>query len=276
MSESTTTEFDDGRYLYCAVKLDGETPAFEAQGVENEPVRVLAIDDIGIVMHDCASLYDTEEVDVVRKWVLQHQQVVDEAGETFGTPLPFQFDTILTGTDERVREWVAAESGPLGDHLETLAGHWEYRIELRRDESRLEDRLASSDDRLGELRTEIDDSGTGYLRKKQYEKRLVELKRERRAERSAALESRLTDLARTVTELGDRTTLDGSGEEDEEQMSTQARFTILAAADQEDAIGEMLDEVAAEADTEVRFTGPWPPYSFTPDIGGEDAAEQSR
>jgi hypothetical protein len=270
---SEASEFEDGRYLYCAVGLNDDPP-FEAQGVDDEPARLLTVDDIGIVLHDCESLYDTDDMDTVRKWVLQHQQVVDEAGEAFGTPLPFQFDTVLTGTDARVREWAREAGETLSTHLDTLAGRWEYRIELRREESALTEELETSDERLRELSSDIDeaDSGTAFMLEKQYDQRLTELQRERRAERSAALENRLTDLAREVNELGDRTTLDD--EEDADGMDTQARFTVLAAAEQENAIGEMLDEIAAESGVEVRFTGPWPPYSFTPAIGGEDAAEQ--
>lgn len=270
---SEATEFEDGRYLYCAVELTGSTPEFDVRGVDDEPVRLVAIDDIGVILHDCESLYDTDDMDLVRKWVLQHQQVVDRAGEAFDTPLPFQFDTILTGTDDRVREWVEDEREIISRSLDTFAGHWEYRIELRRDESAFTAELESSDEHLSELDAEIEDagSGTAFMLEKQYDQRLTDLKRERRAERAAELENRLTDLARTVTELGDRTTLEDEGESD--KMDTQARFTVLASAEREDEIGEMLDEIAAESGTEVRFTGPWPPYSFVPSIGGENATE---
>jgi hypothetical protein len=274
MAAGSQTDFDDGRYLYCAVDLNDDDPAFEAQGVDDESVRLLAIGDIGVVVHDCESLYDTDNMDLVRKWILQHQQVVDEAGEAFGTPLPFQFDTILTGTDDRVRKWVQEEDETLTQHLDALAGHWEYRIELRRDEAELTEELEATDERLQELDAEIEDadSGTAFMLKKQYDQRLTDLQRERRAECSAMLENKLGNLAREVNELGDRTTLEKDNETDE--METQARFTVLAGVEQEDAIGEMLDEIAAEPAVEVRFTGPWPPYSFAPAIGGEDAAEQ--
>ena len=271
MSESK--EFDEGRYLYCAVRLD-EGGDLSATGVDDEPVRLLAVDDIGVVVHDCESLYDTADMDVVRKWVLQHQGVVDEAGEAFGTPLPFQFDTVVTGADESVREWVREERGTIRDYLDAVAGHWEYRIELRRDESALIEDLEADDDRLGELDTEIADagSGTAFMLEKQYDQRLRELKRQRRDERAAALREDLADLVREVAELGDRTTLNDEDAGDD-GMETLARFTVLAPADREDDLGELLDEVAAEYGVEVRFTGPWPPYTFTPAIGGEDGAE---
>jgi hypothetical protein len=267
------TDFEEGRYLYCAVALDDET-GFEETGVDDEPVRLLAVGDIGIVVHECASLYDTADMDELRKWVLQHQGVVDAAGERFGTPIPFQFDTVLTGDDDRVREWVGEERDTLAEYLDSLAGHWEYRIELRRDEDALEEDLEASDEELRELDEEIEDagSGTAFMLEKQYDQRLRELRRERRTERAAALGDRLAEFASEVTELGERTTLDDESGDDD-GMATQARFTVLAAAEREEEMGAMLDEVAAEAGVEVRFTGPWPPYSFVPEIGGEDGTE---
>ena len=272
------TDFEEGRYLYCAVSLDGESSFdgtdFEETGVDDEPVRLLAVGEIGIVVHDCESLYDTADMDELRKWVLQHQGVVDAAGEAFDTPIPFQFDTVLTGSDDRVREWVDDERGTLSEYLDNLSGHWEYRVELRRDEDALEDDLAADDDRLAELNEEIEaaGSGTAFMLEKQYDQRLRELRRERRNERATALGDRLAEFAREVNELGERTTLDDEPDEDD-GMATQARFTVLAPAEREAAMGEMLDEVAAEAGVEVRFTGPWPPYSFVPAIGGEDGTQ---
>ena len=276
MADDTGTEaeaeFEEGRYLYCAVAVD-DGADLDTEGVDDEPVRLLAVDDIGVVLHDCESLYDTADMDELRKWVLQHQNVVDAAGEAFGTPIPFQFDTVLTGDDDRVREWVAEERGTLADYLDRLAGHWEYRVELRREEAALREDLVASDDRLAELDEEIEEagSGTAFMLEKQYDQRLRELRRERRGDRAAALRDRLSEFARNVNELGERTTLDDEGGDD--GMETQARFTVLATADDEEGMGAMLDEVAAETGVEVRFTGPWPPYSFVPAIGGEDGTE---
>ncbi|WP_256684654.1 gas vesicle protein GvpL [Halococcus qingdaonensis] len=269
----TETEFQEGRYLYCAVAVDDEADP-DTEGVDDEPVRLLAVDDIGVVLHDCESLYDTADMDELRKWVLQHQNVVDAAGEAFGTPIPFQFDTVLTGDDDRVREWVAEERGTLANYLDQLAGHWEYRVELRREEAALREDLVASDDRLAELDEEIEaaGSGTAFMLEKQYDQRLRELRRERRTDRAATLRDRLDEFARDVNELGERTTLDDE-EGDNDGMETQARFTVLATEDNEEGMGEMLDEVAAETGVEVRFTGPWPPYSFVPAIGGEDGTE---
>jgi hypothetical protein len=289
----TAPTFEEGRYLYCAVALedtagtDDAIGAFEETGIDDEPVRLLAIDDhgFGLVFHECDSLYDTDRMDLLRKWLLEHQRVIDVAGEQFGTPLPFQFDTIITGGDDRVREWAAEAAGTLSRYLDSLAGHWEYRIELLADEDGLESELEAEDPRLNELATEIDEasSGTGFLLEKQYDQRLSELKRARRRERGATLEDRLADLAREVHPLGQQraATLDDTeeplddpeGDEDAEESEerTQARLAVLAHEDREEAIGDALDEIAAEPGVTIRFTGPWPPYTFAPEIGTEGA-----
>jgi hypothetical protein len=278
--------FEEGRYLYCAVALDEDTTAgtddvidaFEETGIDDEPVRLLTIDgqDFGLVLHDCDSLYDTDRMDLLRKWLLEHQRVIDIAGEHFGTPLPFQFDTIITGEDDRVHEWAREAAGTFSRHLASLADHWEYRIELIAEESDLDTELEAEDPRLGELAEEIADasSGTAFLLEKQYDQRLSELKRIRRRDRGAALEDRLTDLAREVHHLGQQraTPLDDANDEPSEDTEgpegrTQARLAVLAHEDREEAIGDALDTIAAEPGVTIRFTGPWPPYTFAPEIG---------
>jgi hypothetical protein len=304
-SPSSDTTFEAGRYLYCAVTLDGSegeangsrgadgddgtTPTDVGTefptGIDDEPVHLVSLADrgIGVVVHPCESLYDTDEMARLHKWLLDHQRVIDAAGERFGTPLPFRFDTIVTGDDERVREWVAESAETLGRYLEAFAGCWEYRIEVTADETDLEDGLEATDDRLADLAARIDEasSGTGFLLRKQYDQRLAELKRARREERSAALEERLASLAREVHRVDEsrsslvdgETTADSnpdtnSGTDSEAETHTQARLTVLAHEEREAAIGEMLDEVAAEPGITVRFTGPWPPYTFAPEIDG--------
>ncbi|WP_049898781.1 gas vesicle protein GvpL [Halococcus agarilyticus] len=285
MSDSES-EFATGRYLYCVVSVD-ETrvdEAFDRTGVDDEPVFLVVEEGLGAVVHECEALYDAANPDVVRKWLLEHQATIDAAGERFGTPLPFRFDTILTGGDERVREWLTEEAGTLSAHLDELAGHWEYRIEVAEDDATLDEGLAS-DDQLADLadRIETAGEGTAHLLETQYEQRRDELRHERRAERTHELAERLEPLAREVRELspertttlddeddtatganGDREDDTAAGDDDRESATTQARVSVLAHESDTDAIGEELDAVAAEPGVEVRFTGPWPPYTFAP------------
>ncbi|WP_435348179.1 gas vesicle protein GvpL [Haloarchaeobius sp. HRN-SO-5] len=264
--------FEDGRYLYCVVRVAGVDPdGFAPEGLADEPVRVVTADGLGAVVHTCDSLYDSDDPTTLKRWLLRHQGVTDDAAEFFGTPLPVRFDTVLTGDDEDVRAWLRDAAAELEPALERFAGRREYRVGVHRDEDALADRLAESDDRLAELgrRRDETDEGTSFLVGKQYEKRLSDLVREHREREADALADRLAEYAVEVRRLGRNQNagilgVEGAGDGD------ATRFAVLAPADHEDDLGAVLDDVAAADGVEVRFSGPWPPYTFAPEVGGAD------
>jgi hypothetical protein len=263
--DSTT---DDARYCYCAVAVpDEETEhSLAIEGVEDEPVRLLVEGTVGLLVHDCAGLYDSADPTEVQGWLLSHQAVVDAATERFGTPVPFRFDTVVQGDDETVRAWLADHRERFAEILADLAGCSEYRIEVLVDEETLDAGIVESDDRLRELAARRDDSteGTAFLVDKQYDKRLKELRRSRRTARTERLATRVAEHAREVQEPDDPTTT--LGDTPEKEGAVQARLTALADDEGVEAIGSILDDVAAERGVTVRFTGPWPPYSFVPEV----------
>ena len=269
-------ELDEGRYVYCVVRAD-EGATLETTGIEDEPVSVVTAAGVGAVVHETDEVYDSADLGRIRWWVVRHQSVVDEATEAFGTPLPFQFDTIVRGDDEAVREWLREERERLTTALDSLAGHREYRIEVVRTEPIADERLAADDARLADLAERLDDAdeGAAFLLEKQYDRRVTELRRDRREALTADLRERLAAYAREVHEL-ERTpgvSLEGIGggesgdEADESEREPICRLTLLAHTDRESELGRVLDDVAAEPGLEVRFTGPWPPYTFAPAFG---------
>ncbi|MDS0474877.1 gas vesicle protein GvpL [Natrinema sp. 1APR25-10V2] len=270
-----TPEIDEGRYLYCLVRAD-EDAEFETSGVDGEPVSIVVEDGIGAVVHACDGIYDSANLAQIRRWLVRHQTVVDEAGRAFGTPIPFQFDTILRGDDDRVREWLREEEGTLERALSGLAGHWEYRVEVVEIDPISDEALIEHDERLRELDEQIGDSeeGTAFLLEKRFDQRLTELRAARRDSVTADLEERLAAEAREVhalerspsAQLSDELAAGSGG--DASDGETLCRLTLLAHEDDEEAIGSILDDVAANDGLEVRFTGPWPPYTFAPELGG--------
>lgn len=259
-----------GRYLYCVVRSPQEEE-YSTQGLGEEPAYIVTaangddapedVDDsdtprLGAIVQPRLVPYDTDDEELATRWLLDHQRVVDDANETFGTPLPFRFDTILEGGDDAVRAWLRAESDTLTDHLDALAGQSEYRIEVTYEE-RPPEELADLDEELADLkrRQEAASEGKAFLLEKEYEQRLAAVRHER-IERSR--EALREDLAALTTEVR---TLDSSAVGDRQ---ADIRLAVLAPEEAEDTIGEILDKVAAESGTEVRFTGPWPPYTFTP------------
>lgn len=250
MIEDATTDgarFAEGRYVYCVVAA--ESPSFEAEGVEDEPVYAIEADGIAAIVHDCDSLYDADDLTRVREWLLDHQAVVDEAGQAFGTPLPFQFDTIVTGDDEAVREWLREGRAEIETHLADLGGHWEYRITIER-----VDEPEFDDETLDGLESEADgaEQGRSFLLEKQKDRRERELRRALDEEVAADARARLEPHVREIDPSDD--------------ADAVASLSVLAHEDDEAAIGEELDAVAAREGIEVTFTGPWPPYSFAPEL----------
>nr|WP_263019477.1 GvpL/GvpF family gas vesicle protein [Natronobiforma cellulositropha] len=271
-ARAETPTFEEGRYVYCLVSLEGtDGTSLETEGVEGEPVRVVDAGDVGAVVHDCEEIYDSADLERIRRWLVRHQRVVDDAGDAFGTPLPFQFDTVFRGDDAAVHAWLERERETLEAALSSLAGHWEYRVEVVRTDPVDESTLVRADADLTDLRGRIEDApeGAAFLLEKRYERRLDEVRARRRGDRADRLRDRLADHAREVHEL-ERTRPQSVGELSaaaDDGAETVCRLTLLAHEAAEAAIGGVLDEVAEEDGLEVRFTGPWPPYTFAPSFG---------
>ncbi|WP_266077534.1 gas vesicle protein GvpL [Haladaptatus caseinilyticus] len=258
--------FEEGRYLYCVVDADATSETgepFSMAGIDDETVSVVAENGIGAVVQSCESPYDTDDLELVRDWLLTHQEVVDAAGETFGTPLPFRFDTILKGDDDRVRTWLTDQRETLETHLADFAGHWEYRVGVAWDGELVREELESSDDELADLRDRIDEAseGTAFLLEKQYDSRIRDLRQARKESLTSRLRENLEPLVREIDVLDSHQNVLGEGSSDE-----VVQVAFLAHEEREADIGTVLDDIAAEPGIEVRFTGPWPPYSFAPEL----------
>ncbi|WP_254863321.1 gas vesicle protein GvpL [Halovivax gelatinilyticus] len=335
---SNSPDIHDGRYLYCVVRVDDPKRAarFETEGVDDEPVSVTTVgwdppDDsndepgpdsgesaggesarradstviadnggpaLGAVVHACDELYDSANPHVVRKWLVRHQRVVDAATERFGTPIPFQFDTILSGGDETLTDWLEAERSSFRRALEALRGNREYRIDVRRTEPIPTEVIVEEDDDLAELEREIEGAteGRAHLMGRQFEQRVAQRRRRRDDRLASAIREQLDPLVDRL-EILDRTpsiSLDGGspdsdgtagpgdGASDETSSGSPetggdpvCRYAVLASEAEIDAVGSMLDSVADRDGITVRFTGPWPPYSFVPsiDTAGDDAED---
>ena len=278
-SEREPPQFDEGRYLFCVVRPDDVSDAsFSAEGIDGREVGLVVAGDLAAVVQPCESLYDASDPGTVRRWLIRHQSVVDAAGEAFGTPLPFRFDTVIVGGDERVRDWLDGQRGRIHAALDRLAGRWEYRIEVTAGEEASAEALEAEDDRLAALRESIEeaDAGRAFLQQKQYEERVRDLRQARREARAEELLARVEPLAeRTEWSDGPSTSVledTGTGSGDSgERSAPSVSLVVLATPEAADEIGDRLEAVADEPGVEVRYTGPWPPYTFAPefDAGGD-------
>ncbi|GGJ05366.1 protein gvpL [Halobellus salinus] len=277
LDDAQTTAADDeqsvrqGRYLYCAVDTTtSDTETLPTAGIDGNRVYLIESDEIGAVVHDCDTVYTADDLERIKQWVVTHQQVVDAAGDVFGTPLPMRFDTVLEGGDESVKHWLADQYESIHRDVQSFAGMWEYRITLEWDPSPFEDRITERDDRLQELQQRQQQSGAGkqFLLEKQYDKHVRELKHDQRTELAAQLKETITPVVNSLVEQDSRPTLSGDADTSTEQEQV-LQVAVLADEDAEKLLGERLDTIVEQNGVEIRFTGPWPPYTFAPDIGSE-------
>ncbi|MBV0926051.1 GvpL/GvpF family gas vesicle protein [Halomicroarcula limicola] len=268
------TAGDEGRYLYCVVDVadadDVETgTTLDAEGVDGEEPYLAVQNGLAALVQRRATPYDSDDETTVKRWLLQHQGVVDAAHERFGTPLPVRFDTILQGDDDGIAAWLDRQREDLQPALDRFAGRSEYRIELTCDADAFGAGVTEGDDRLDELQDESDeaDSGTAFLKSKQVDQRERSLVAEEWNETAASLRESLDDHAAEIRNI-DRnvTSLD---EDDRDDADFETAFSVLADEEAAGAIGDQLDEIAARPGVEVRYTGPWPPYTFAPTLGNE-------
>lgn len=265
----TSKEVSGGRYLYCLVDVTrGEGPGIDVEGIGGNDVSLVTHEGIGAVVHPSDKLYDSDDVEQIKNWLITHQRVIDDAAAVCGTPIPFQFDVILEDGDAGVKRWLADRHDTIRRTLEAFCGSWEYRIHTKWDRSEMAATVRERDEQLAEIDEKRGESGEGerFLLDKQYDQRLQEALYEQKADIRERLVAELDDVAQKIVRHSPEPEVQGLGDSKSETTEWVARIALLAPESNEEVIGARLDEIATEPSVEIRFTGPWPPYSFTPEF----------
>jgi len=256
---------EEGRYLYCIVNNGKETD-FGQMGIEDNSVYTVSFNDISAVVHRCdAKPYKTGDEKKAEEWILTHQYIIDLATKEFGTVIPLTFDTIFKGDDETVKQWLREEHRQLKTLLEKLEGKAEYGVQIFLENDFVEEALEENEE-LQRLKKEIENKprGAAYLLRKKLEKRLD-------VERRLLADKHAKNLYNQIKKLVDDMKLDSTKKEVPEKWRGKQMILNLACLAHKDNVqdlGKMLGEVNKREGFAVRFTGPWPPYSFVAEIGG--------
>ena len=249
----------EARYIYSIARM-GERVNLGEIGIEKTEVFTIPYKDIAAVVHSCQPLaYDTKDKAQAEEWVLAHSYVIDHAMKKFGAVLPFSFDVILKGDDSAILEWLGKNYSLLTQDLEKVGGKAEYTIQIYYDYDDLAARILASDAKLMDLKEQIDreSRGRAYLLQKKLDqllKTLVSTEAARLADKS------LTEIKSQVDELktdGKRWTPDSY-----RGLKLLASYSCLVRDDAAARLGETLDEINCMKGFRVRFTGPWPAFSF--------------
>jgi len=250
-----------GRYIYCLAEASEEVNLGKI-GIEGNEVYTIAYQDLCAVVHDCpAEPYRSEEDEVVKNWVLTHQKVIDTAWEKFGTVLPLGFDTIIQGnekttSEENIRNWLKEDYDNLKRKIEKVRDKAEYGVQVFWDPKIIAKKVTEGSPEIKRLSEEIKakPKGLAYMYKQKLEN-LLKKEMEKKADQDFKLFYERIKLY--VDDIKVEKTRKAEGEK-----RMFMNLSCLLPKGNSKKLGDELEKISNMEGYSVRFTGPWPPYSF--------------
>ena len=251
---------DFGRYVYCLAEA-GEKLSLGNIGIDGSEVYTIPAESLCAVVHDCpAEPYSSDDEEIIRRWVICHQEVVETALSRFGAVLPMRFDTIIQDTDgvraeDNIRRWLIEEGDELHKKLDRLRGKQEYGVQIFWEPKTFASTLSSTNPDIGKLEEEIKSKpkGLAYMYKQRLEKLLKE-EVEKEAERC------FKDFYHRIKECVSELKVERTKKQEDRQMLMNLSCLVLKGRTKR--LATELGKIDSMDGFSVRFTGPWPPYSF--------------
>jgi len=252
----------NGRYLYCIVK-GSENVDFGRIGIEDNEVYTIPYSDLCAVVHGCpAAPYQSEDQEVVKHWVVKHQEVVDEAWERFGTVIPIGFDTIIQGNEvagpeENMKAWLKEDYENLKAKMEKVRGRAEYGVQVFWDAKVMAQKITEESLEVKQLEEEVKSKprGLAYMYRQKLEG-LLRKEIEDRADRY------FKEFYEKITPHADDIRVEKTKKTEDEDEQMLLNLSCLLPKEGSKGLGEELEKIDALEGFSVRYTGPWPPYSF--------------
>ncbi|MFC7455766.1 GvpL/GvpF family gas vesicle protein [Brachybacterium sp. GCM10030267] len=251
-------------YVYAVIPAGPFRP--RVRGIDGKELDVVTSRAAGVAAvvhaHD-APPYEGPD-DEVKRWILEHSDVVEDAWNGAGAVLPVSFNVIVRPDDEtgasaadQLRAWLESTGDGLARRLGELDGTAELRIEISLDR----EEHTRADPEIARQLEEMADRPAGVRRL--MEKKLEKTSKER------------TDAAADELYPSWRSRIAAHCLEIEEYRAPVREASLvpvitaacLVRADATRALGEELAEIDdSHPAARIRFLGPWPPYSFA-DVG---------
>ncbi len=250
-----------GRYIYCVANT-GDSVSLGDIGIDGREVYTVPYRDISAVVHDClAEPYDSDDRARLRTWAMAHQSAVESAWDRWRAVLPVSFNTIIkvgAGADagQSVRLWMEESYDGLKQKLRAVLGKAEYGVQVFWDPRVIANNLASSSSEIRDLELEIQSKSRGlaYMYRQRLE-RLLRLEMEAGADR--VFKDCYNRIRPFVHEVNVEKVKKAEGD-----IQMIVNLSCLVLTDRYRDLGEELDRIGQTNGLSVRFTGPWPPYSF--------------
>ncbi|MBI1871249.1 MAG: GvpL/GvpF family gas vesicle protein [Chlamydiae bacterium] len=252
---------DKGLYIYCLAQGNQEEP-LELRGLGGQPVEAFSHRGLIAVVEECEpKSLKSEDQKVLADWLLIHQNVVDIAWERYETVLPFGFGMMIKSMDgktasENLKAWIERESEELRGKLKRLKNKAEYGVQVIWDPAGILPKIKRSDKEIQDLEKEIQSKpkGVAYL----LERKLAEIIKKRLEEAANVYFKDFYQRIRNC--VGEIHVEKVRRENPPKQMIMN--LSCLQEKDEGVLLGKELEKIGKIQGFDVRFTGPWPPYSF--------------
>jgi hypothetical protein len=252
---------DGARYIYC-ITGGNEKMTLGNIGIDDNEVYTIPCQDLCAVVHNCpAEPYTSEDNEVMQIWVMKHQKVVDIAMEKFGTVLPLGFDTIIKGeeemlSDENIKKWLSDDYENLRQKLAKFKDKAEFGVQVFWDPKVIGKKLIENNQEIKNMNEELKSKSKGlaYMYKQKLENLL-------KKELEVEAEMHFKDFYERIKRCADDIKVEKTKKlEDDKQMLLN--LSCLLFKEKSQILGEELEKINNMEGFLVRFTGPWPPYSF--------------
>ncbi|MDP3027226.1 MAG: GvpL/GvpF family gas vesicle protein [Nanoarchaeota archaeon] len=245
--QTKSQEKNNARYVYCISQFNGKQTGF-GKGIEGNKVYILPFEDICAVVHNCsAEPYESKDDSKAKQWIIQHNNIINKVLEEVGKVIPFRFDTIFK-EENQLLKFLKLNREKIKEKLKQLEGKKEFGIKIFYDENLRKQIAKEKTKQLGEL--EKENKGKTYFLRKKIEKEIS-------AELQDKLKEYFTKFYKKISACGEIIT------EKTQEKNGLANFSCLVPTDKVEELSRVLDEINKLEGFTVRFTGPWPPYTFT-------------
>jgi hypothetical protein len=251
----------EARYLYC-IGEGNEEISLGNIGIDGSIVYTIPCQNLCAVVHNCLpEPYKSKEKEKVKSWLTSHAKVVEVAWEKFGTILPLGFDTIIRGEDgvapdENMKAWLQDDYENLRQKLDKLKDRAEYGIQISWNPKVIGEELIENNTEIKKLSEEIQSKSKGlaYMYKHKLEN-LLKKEMEKEADRY------FKDFYEQIKGCAGEIKVEKTKKlEEDKQMLLN--LSCLLFNEKSKILGEELEKINNMEGFFVRFTGPWPPYSF--------------
>lgn len=252
-----------GKYLYAVVQATEEQIGLGKIGIEGEAVYTIRYQDLAAVVHDCpARPYQSEDREKVVAWVQAHQDVVETAWKRWKAVVPAAFDTIILadkdGTaQDNLTKWLKEAYDDLQEKMETVSGKAEYGVQLFWHINQAARRISGENVSLQEMEAKIQSKpkGAAYMYRKQLENLL-------KKEMKKAAEQNTKAFFQQIEPIVDQIKIEKTKAAENTDHQMLMNLACLLPQEKSIPLGEALETFNEKEGFFVKYTGPWPPYSF--------------